>query len=101
MSYPYPSLGLFTIYSIPDCIYCEKVKQLLENNHKKYVIVSCESFLMNHRDEFLATMDQLAGKVQRTFPFVFSDKVFVGGYQDTVALLEKEKKESISFHDDF
>ena len=94
-SFVYPTKGVYTIYSKTDCIYCTKVKTLLEN--EKTVIVDCDLYL-DHRDSFLETMDVITGKKHRTFPFVFKDETFLGGYDDTVIYLQDKM---ISFTDEF
>jgi len=91
---PLPKVGVYTIYTKKDCIYCTKVKKLLET--EKVVVVECDSYLEKDREYFLKTMDSLTGKKeQRTFPFVFKHSLFLGGYDDTV-LYEK-----LSFSDEF
>lgn len=92
---PCPSNGVFTIYTKSDCVYCTKVKKLLEN--EKTVLVECDFYLAENREQFLSTMDQLAKREHRTFPFVFKDETFLGGYDDTVVYMNS----MISFTDEF
>ena len=40
-----PTIGTYTIYTKSDCIFCDKVKELLKN--EKIVIVSCDEMLKN------------------------------------------------------
>jgi glutaredoxin len=93
---PLPSDGVFTIYTKSDCIYCTKVKELLKE--EKTVVVDCDYYLKENRDHFLSSMDQLTKRNHRTFPFVFKDNTFLGGYDDTVTFM---KSNSIEFNDDF
>lgn len=99
--FPYPKQGVYTIYSKKDCIYCTKVKKLLEK--EKTVLVECDSYLEKNRDHFLETMDSITGQEHRTFPFVFKDETFLGGHDDTVLYLKYLNKHNqiISFTDDF
>ena len=79
-----PSVGTYTIYTKSDCIYCDNVKELLKN--EKVVIVSCDEMLKNDekKKHFLEIMDMLTNmKPHRTFPFVFKDDQFLGGFDDT------------------
>jgi glutaredoxin len=92
---PTPSNGVFTIYTKSDCVYCTKVKKLLEN--EKTVLVDCDFYLSENRDHFLATMDSFTKREHRTFPFVFKDETFLGGYDDTVVYMNS----MISFNEDF
>ena len=82
-----PTIGTYTIYTKSDCIFCDKVKELLKN--EKIVIVSCDEMLKNDekKKHFLEIMDIFTMKVNmkphRTFPFVFKDDQFIGGFDDT------------------
>jgi glutaredoxin len=96
--FPYPTQGVYTIYSKKDCIYCTKVKKLLEK--EKTVLIECDSYLEENRDFFLETMDSITGREHRTFPFVFKDETFLGGHDDTVLYLNKHNQ-FISFTDEF
>ena len=82
-----PTIGTYTIYTKSDCIFCDKVKELLKN--EKIVIVSCDEMLKNDekKKHFLEIMDIFTMKANmkphRTFPFVFKDDQFIGGFDDT------------------
>ena len=79
-----PSVGTYTIYTKSDCVYCDNVKELLKN--EKVVIVSCDEMLKDDekKKHFLEIMDMLTMKKKhRTFPFVFKDDQFIGGFDDT------------------
>jgi glutaredoxin len=96
MDFILPSLNTYTIYTKSDCSYCTKVKELLKN--ESIVIVNCDEYLEN-RDLFLQTMDSITGHVHRTFPFVFHNSIFIGGYDDTV--IYKKNSKEIQFNEDF
>jgi glutaredoxin len=82
---PPPSSDGFTVFTKQDCSYCDKVKLLLPGA----LIVSCDSFLKD-RDAFLSVMDQRTG-AYRTFPMVFRNGVFLGGYEDTKRYLDHQR----------
>ena len=75
-----PSTTGYTVYTKENCRYCRRVKEILPTDTK---YVSCDTFLLEDREAFLETMDTLTGKKHRTFPFVFLDKIFIGGCDDT------------------
>lgn len=92
MDVPPPDQDGFTVFTKRDCSYCDKVKLLLPGAS----IVPCDSFLA-YRDAFLSIMDQRTGQAYRTFPMVFHNGVFLGGYEDTKRYLDHQRM----FQDEF
>ena len=90
-----PSATGYTIYSKSECVYCERVKLILE--HEKVTVYSCDEMLDRDRNGFLAHMDSLTERVHRTFPFVFHNGVFIGGCDDTKTYLASQ----VLFSEDF
>jgi glutaredoxin len=83
----------FTIYSKSGCPYCRKVKELLSEFEKEVTVVDCDDYLIECKDAFLEYIGELAGKEYKTFPIVFSAGKFVGGYTDTLTLLNQEEED--------
>ncbi len=77
----FPSAIGYTIYTKTECMYCNKVKQLLEK--EQVTIIACDDALEHDRNAFLVHMDSLTGRMHRTFPFVFHEGRFIGGCDDT------------------
>ena len=68
------------IFGMEECPWCQKAKQLLKSQKPRFVQVGPE-----HRAE----LKRLTGKT--SVPQIYRDGKLLGGYTDTVALLEKEK----------
>ena len=68
------------IFGMEECPWCQKAKQLLKKQKAVFVPVGPE-----HRTE----LKRLTGKT--SVPQIYRDGKLLGGYTDTVALLEKEK----------
>jgi len=68
------------IFGMEECPWCQKAKQLLKPLKPRFVQVGPE-----HRAE----LKRLTGKT--SVPQIYRDGKLLGGYTDTVALLEKEK----------
>jgi glutaredoxin len=70
--------GLFILYGIPNCSFCLKSKQLLDEMKLLY---QYHEINVEKKSEFL---DDMAPKTnnQRTFPLVFHQDEFVGGYTE-------------------
>jgi hypothetical protein len=85
-----PSKQGYTIYTKLHCSYCIKAKILLENLSP--CIIDCDDYLADviKRDFFLTFIEDLAGKPHTTFPIVFRDGQYLGGYTETKQLFEKE-----------
>jgi glutaredoxin len=76
----------YIIYTIDDCIYCSKAKELLKTENK--IIMNCSEILKNkiERDEFISKINKQVGYnlIQDTiyFPIIFNDDKFIGGFDD-------------------
>jgi len=87
MQFPLPSSNTFTIYSKSGCLYCHKVKQLLDDYYKSYTTINCDEYLVDDREQFLSFLKEKSGKECKTFPIVFHNEKYIGGYMDTVEYL--------------
>ena len=105
MNIPAPIDNIFTIYSKSDCIYCKKVEILLneyfgessdENIHKN----NCDLYLKDEKikKSFMKFIENLANISPKTFPIVFYDGKFIGGFEDTKEYL---KCKTLKFDEDF
>ena len=99
MNIPTPTSSRFTVYTKKNCSYCEKVKDALEHSFETPEIIPCDDFLVNDflvndflttkKQKFVAFMNSLTKDKFKTFPVVFFDKTFIGGYNETVLFLQK------------
>lgn len=69
----------YVIYTKSNCGWCRRAKEMLV----EAVVVNCDAFLESNKAEFLREMGQRVGKEHRTFPMVFYEGRFIGGYEDT------------------
>ena len=69
----------YTIYTKSECGWCRRAKALLP----KAKVINCDTFLEKDRLTFLEVMHGRIGREHKTFPMVFYDGGFVGGYEDT------------------
>jgi glutaredoxin len=90
MEFTAPVSPGFTVYGKTDCPYCLKVKDLLAEYNEPMTYVNCDEYLVANKDAFLAFIKAKSGKEHKTFPMVFSDGKFVGGYTDTIQFLLKK-----------
>ncbi len=72
----------FTIYSKNDCPYCIKAKKVLDNDNLKYLIIYCDQYLIENRHSFIEFMSQYTN--QKTFPYIFYNGTFIGGFTELV-----------------
>ena len=84
-----PSEQKFTVYSKSGCINCRKVKDLLKKNNLEYEIVDCDDYLLEDKDNFLLFIQSYSVSNWKSFPMVFHDGKFIGGYDETVKYLDK------------
>jgi glutaredoxin 3 len=83
-----PSENGYTIYTKSGCPYCDKAKALL--NIDNPIIINCDEMLVDKKEEFLQFIKELTQKNHRTFPMVFKDSTFIGGYSDLLNFLKNE-----------
>jgi glutaredoxin len=83
---PYP-LGI-TIYTKTGCSYCTKAISFLQDLGLKFTIIDSDPYLAD-KDALLAFIQNLAGKEHKTFPIVFFDGKFIGGYDDLLLFLRQ------------
>ena len=84
--YPSPAAEGFTVYTKTDCKFCAMVKELLEEQPTTYV--QCDEFL-DDREAFFAFTEAKGAVNHKTFPIIFYDGIFVGGFADTVKVVKK------------
>ena len=83
-----PSETCFTIYSKSGCSNCTKVKNLLQENKISFTIIDCDEYLLENKAEFLNFIMNLTSREWRTFPIVFNNSQFIGGFIDTKVYLD-------------
>jgi glutaredoxin len=85
-----PAADNYTIYTKSGCPNCTKVKKLLETGNKKPLIVDCDEWLIEDKPAFLEFIREKAGKECKTFPMIFHNGIFLGGFDETVRFKEKQ-----------
>lgn len=85
---PYPKT--YTIYSKHGCPYCTKAKSLLSNQTPRTYVVECDDYLQDNKAAFLDFIKEIAGVEHRTFPMIFYDGKFIGGYTETQVYHDKK-----------
>ena len=86
----------FTVYSKSECSYCTKVKKLLLDKQTFFTDVSCDEYLLEDKEVFLTFIKERANKEYRTFPMVFYNGKFIGGFTETKLHFDK----LLSFNND-
>ena len=99
--YVVPAVDNYTIYTKSGCLNCVKVKKILESEteNKKPLIVDCDEWLIEDKPAFLEFIREKAGQECKTFPMVFHNGAYIGGYEETKVF--KEKREAFSLDYDF
>jgi glutaredoxin len=87
MEFQRPSPIGFTVYTKSNCVYCDRIKELFKNMEFQEQVswINADPFLSNHRDAFLQFLESIAPLQhnRRTFPVVFLNGDFLGGFQET------------------
>ena len=90
MPFEAPSQIGFTIYSKSNCSFCTKVKQLLTDNQIFFLEIQSDEYLLEDKEGFLSFIKELIKKEYRTFPMVFNNGQFIGGFTDTESFVNKQ-----------
>jgi glutaredoxin len=90
MDYIMPNSQGYTIYSKSGCPFCTKVKRLLEKESPAPLLVDCDDYLVENKEDFLLFIQQMAGKEYKTFPMIFHNGNFLGGFTETKEYYEKQ-----------
>jgi glutaredoxin len=89
MEFEKPNNTGFTIYSKSGCSYCLKAKSLMKDTKLLFNIIDCDQYIIEDKPSFLNFIKEISGKEVKTFPIIFFDEKFVGGYTETVDFVEK------------
>lgn len=79
---------MFVIYTKSNCKYCKLLKELFEGDPES-LFINCDEELDQDKEAFLLKMETKIGKAYTTFPMVFYEGDFVGGYSETLQFLKK------------
>ncbi len=97
MDFISPSNTGFTIYSKSGCPNCTKAKQLL-HGYSNMEIINCDEYLLEDKEGFLNFIKEKTGGIEhRTFPMIFHDKTFIGGYKELEKYCETQNKNIDNF----
>jgi glutaredoxin len=97
MEFPEPSLVSYTVYSKSGCPNCTKVKVLIEgedediwkDDNTYLTVYECNEYLKESREEFMNFMDKRAHTKITSFPIVFFNGEYIGGFAETKKFMEK------------
>jgi glutaredoxin len=81
----------YTVYSKSGCINCTKIKKLLLEKKIFFLDVQCDEFLLEDKEQFLLFINEKAQKECKTFPMIFYNGEFVGGYNEVKINIEKSE----------
>jgi len=81
----------YTVYSKSGCINCTKIKKLLLEKNIFFLDVQCDEFLLEDKEQFLLFINEKAQKECKTFPMIFYNGEFVGGYNEVKINIEKSE----------
>jgi glutaredoxin len=98
MEFQEPSDKNFTIYSKSGCHYCNLAKRSIKHNNLIYNEINCDDYIFEEKENFLSFIESKSGKPCKTFPIIFYNGKFIGGYNETIEFMNNLL---LSFEDDF
>ena len=84
-----PSESGFTIYSKSGCPNCIKIKKLLNDRKLKFNLINCDEYIIEDKDFFINFIKEISNTEVKTFPIIFYDKEFIGGYSETIKYVDE------------
>jgi glutaredoxin len=89
MDFISPQSTGFTIYSKSGCPNCNKIKTLLKTTNLIHVIVECDDYIIKDKESFKTFIKELTHTQDVSFPIVFNDNKYIGGYHETTIYIDK------------
>jgi glutaredoxin len=89
----FPEENQWIIYTKSNCKYCTMAKELLNDNLISPIVVNCDEWIENDitKKIFLDKIKNIIGQEYKSFPMVFKNKTFIGGFTDTYKFFALEK----------
>jgi glutaredoxin len=91
----------YVIYTKPKCIFCDKIKDLLQFIEPQPTWIDATKYLQTPESKkFFLDFIKDSGKLYThytTFPMIFYDGIFLGGYTDTLQFYELNEVEKKTF----
>ena len=85
---PIPQKKGYTIYTKDGCAYCNLAKQLL--NIYTPTIIDCNDLYLDNKTGFFEKMMDYTKKTHKTFPLIFHNGAFIGGYSEIKNILSPD-----------
>jgi glutaredoxin len=100
---PSTETNQYTIYTKQGCSFCDKVKELLREQEREPFYIDSTEYISDESSKTLfLNFIQRAAQIEepyKTFPMVFYEGKFIGGFSQTKLFLEKQS--SFSLTEDF
>ena len=80
-----PNAKGYTIYTKSGCAYCNLAKQLL--NKHSHIIIDCDEIYLDNKNVFFEKMMEYTKISHKTFPIIFFNGQFIGGYSEIKQIL--------------
>jgi glutaredoxin len=84
--YPLPDYTTITVFGKKGCLYCKKAQDWLTERGETFVYIDCTEYTI-HKKKFFQHINNIEGMTRTiyTFPIIFRQETFIGGYTDLVA----------------
>ena len=89
MEFKEPFKTGFTVYTKSGCPNCSKVKKIFNERKMSYQIIDCDDYLIEDKINFLLFIEKKTNIIFKSFPMIFNDDIFIGGYQETINYVDK------------
>jgi len=96
------TIDSWLVYTKTNCVFCHKVKELLEKE-EIITIINCDNWLKHkeNKEIFLDSIKNIIGYEYRTFPMVFLNNKFIGGYTETKNFFDTKLNNELVIQNDF
>jgi glutaredoxin len=98
MEFIEPSKKGFTVYSKSGCPNCLTIKKIIKEQKIFLYEINCDEYILENKDSFLNFIENIAETSYKTFPMIFYDGKFIGGFAHTKDFINKLL---LSFEDNF
>jgi glutaredoxin len=88
----------FIVYTKSNCIFCDKLKFLGDQENENIKYINCDVVLQKMRSIFMNIMKKQTKQERITFPIVFHDGEYIGGYKEYEKLVSVRHLELVDFN---
>lgn len=87
----------YTIFTKSQCKYCSDIKILMDRENEDVEYILCDEMINTNRECFIKSIKQIINVENVTFPIVFYQGEYIGGYDDYKEMVKQRCFDDLDF----